>query len=96
MGAEATMIKTIMIPSIAALTFIVGVFWLLTIAWSGPLTGIQSAVADNQALHAAPAHPEAEALARHKVNCFLDFDRSENRPCPIRFVGTSTNEAAAP
>jgi hypothetical protein len=90
------MIKTIMIPGIAALTFIVGVIWLLALAWSNPLGVVQSAVAKGKSSYGSPIHSRChEASPAFQTTYLHHVGKPDDRACSIHVVGTMTTEAAA-
>jgi hypothetical protein len=90
------MIKTIMIPGIAALTFIVGVIWLLTLAWSDPRAVNQSAAANDRTSHAFPIHSGCrEASPPFQTTCLGHVGKPDECACAVQVVNTMTTEAAA-
>jgi hypothetical protein len=89
------MIKTIMIPGIAALTFIVGVIWLLTLAWSDPLAVIQSAAAKGKSSYASPIHSGCrEASPAFQTSYLHHVGKPDDRARSVHVAGTMTTDAA--
>ena len=89
------MIKTIMIPSIAALTFIVGVMWLLTLAWSAPLAVVQSAAASGKFSYGSPIHSGCHETSPPFQTTYLHHvGKPGDRAHSVHVVGTAATQPA--
>lgn len=88
------MIKSNMIPGIAALAFVVSVIWLLTLAWSDPLAVINSAAANDKTSYALSIRSACLEGPQpvHSI-CLHQAGKPVNRARRIHNIGTLNTAA---